>query len=53
MDAQGPLYELSGSSELPLRKKLIINVALTGNFSMKSVGRPIASPEEARKILGL
>jgi len=29
------VYELHGTSELPLRKKLIINVALTGNYSSK------------------
>lgn len=28
-------YFLSGSSDLPLRRKLIINAAMTGNYSMK------------------
>ena len=41
------LYELSGSSDLPLRKKLIINAALTGNFSMKSANPAVpTTPDE-------
>ncbi len=40
-------YELHGSSELPLRKKLIINAALTGNFSSKEQNPSVpCSPEE-------
>jgi uncharacterized protein (DUF849 family) len=47
MEDHGALYELSGSSDLPLRQKLIINVALTGNFSMKSVNPHVpVSPDE-------
>ena len=38
---------MPGTSELPLRKKLIINVALTGNFSMKSANPSVpTSPDE-------
>jgi 3-keto-5-aminohexanoate cleavage enzyme len=41
------VYSLTGSSELPLRKKLIINVAMTGNYSSKSVNPNVPiSPDE-------
>jgi len=41
------VYGLFGTSDMPHLKKLIINVALTGNFSMKSVNPNVpCSPEE-------
>lgn len=40
-------YALPGSSELPLRKKLIINAAMTGNYSMKSANANVPyTPDE-------
>ncbi|MFH0737742.1 MAG: 3-keto-5-aminohexanoate cleavage protein [Candidatus Micrarchaeota archaeon] len=45
--SQPDAYSLPGSSELPVRKKLIINVALAGNFSDKSANPHVPySPEE-------
>jgi uncharacterized protein (DUF849 family) len=47
MEEPEGIYSLSGSSELPVRKKLIINVALTGNFSMKESNPAVPySPDE-------
>jgi len=41
------IYGMLGSSDLPLRKKLIINVAMTGNYSMKSANANVpCSPDE-------
>lgn len=46
----GDVYELSGTSELPLRKKLIINVALTGNYSSKTENGSVpCTPDEIAK----
>ncbi len=47
MDEGESIYELPGTSELALSRKLIINVALTGNFSSKSANPNVpCSPEE-------
>ncbi len=41
------VYELHGTSELPLRRKLIINVALTGNYSSKETNPNVpCGPDE-------
>ncbi|MDD5172246.1 MAG: 3-keto-5-aminohexanoate cleavage protein [Candidatus ainarchaeum sp.] len=41
------VYGLFGTSDMPHMKKLIINVALTGNYSMKSVNPNVPyTPEE-------
>jgi 3-keto-5-aminohexanoate cleavage enzyme len=53
-DKSNEIYGLPGSSELPLRRKLLINVALTGNFSSKSANPnvpygPDEIAEDARK----
>lgn len=47
------IYELGGSSDLPHRKKLIINVALTGNFSTKTANPNVpVTPEEIAQDAG-
>ncbi|MCI0503983.1 3-keto-5-aminohexanoate cleavage protein [Candidatus Micrarchaeota archaeon] len=46
-DEGNEVYGLSGTSSIPLQKKLIINVALTGNFSSKSANPNVpTTPEE-------
>lgn len=46
-DTHGGLYHLEGSSELPIGRKLIINAALTGNFSSKAVNPNVpTTPDE-------
>ncbi|MFH0884625.1 MAG: 3-keto-5-aminohexanoate cleavage protein, partial [Candidatus Micrarchaeota archaeon] len=46
-ETEGGLYHLEGSSELPINQKLIINAALTGNFSSKAANPNVpCTPEE-------
>jgi len=57
-DYSGGIYHLHGSSDLPIRKKLIINAALSGNFSSKDSNPNVPyTPEEiasdARKCYAL
>jgi 3-keto-5-aminohexanoate cleavage enzyme len=46
-------YALHGTSELPIAKKLIINAALTGNFSPKSANPAVpCTPDEIAEDAG-
>ncbi len=52
-ETEGGLYHLEGSSELPIGRKLIINAALTGNFSSKAANPNVpCTPDEIASDAG-